>query len=268
MPSEISSPHNPLIKETRALGLSRSEREARGLAVLEGVRLAEEALAAGTAIGWFLYTEELVGKERGAQLVQRLTGAGARGYRVTGAVLAKAATTEHSQGLVAVWSPHPRGWNEFGPGPLLVCDALQDPGNLGTMLRTAEAMGAGGAVLTGSTVDPLNPKVVRSAMGSLFRLPLVREEEPEQAAAALADRGYALLVAEAGGGSLPWELDLTGRVAIAVGSEAHGPSPGLRSAAAATVRIPMPGPVESLNAAVAAAVLLYEAVRQRKSMTG
>lgn len=263
MPAEITSQQNALIKETRALGLQRKEREARGLAVAEGVRLVEEAAAAKAAVDWFLYTPELAGRERGAALVQALMGLGARGYQVPENVLAKAAGTESPQGIVAVWSPRAWTWEDLKSGPLLLCDGLQDPGNLGTVIRTAEAMGSGGVLLTGEGVDPYNPKVIRSAMGSLFRLPVIATAEPEQAADRLSGRGIRVVVAEAEGAFLPWQIDLAGPVALVIGSEAHGPSPALVATADATVRIPMPGRVESLNAAVAASLLLYESVRQR-----
>lgn len=265
MLAEITSPNNATIKETRALGLQRKEREARGLAVLEGVRLAEEAVSARLKVEWFLCTPELAEKERGRRAIDGLLALGARGYRVPEAVLAKAADTEAPQGIVAVWAPRHWQMAELGPGVAVICDGLQDPGNLGTIIRTAEALGAGGVVLTRGAVDPYNPKVVRSAMGSLFRLPVIRGGEPEEVAGSLTGLGYRLAVAEADGKALPWEAPLAGKVALVIGSEAHGPSAEMVAAAQQTLRIPMPGPAESLNAGVAASLLLYEALRQQQT---
>lgn len=263
MDREITSLQNPIIKETRVLGQQRKERETRGLAVVEGVRLAEEAAAAGVEVAWTLYTEALAARERGAAVIQALRRLGPDLYRVPEAVLAKAAATESPQGVLVVFAPRAWTWDELRQGPVLLCDGLTDPGNLGTAIRTAEALGAGGVVLTGTGVDPYNAKVIRATMGSLFRLPVIIEPNPAQAVAGLRAVGYQIMVAEADGRHLPWQADLTGRVAVAVGSEAHGPSAELVGLADGTVRIPMPGPAESLNAGVAASLLLYEALRQR-----
>lgn len=259
----ITSLQNPLIKETRALGQQRRERESRGLAVLEGVRLAEEAVAAGVAVAWVLYTEELAARERGGALIEALRRTGAPCYQVPEAVLAKAASTESPQGVLAVFAPTRAAWEALRGGPVLLGDGLADPGNLGTMVRTAEALGADALILTGAAVDPSNPKVIRAAMGSLFRLPVILEPSAALAVDELRRAGYRLIVAEADGRQLPWQANLSGPVALAIGSEAHGPSADLLAGADETVRIPMPGPAESLNAGVAASLLLYEALRQR-----
>lgn len=264
---EITSPRNALVRLARDLGESRREREIQGLSVLEGVRLAEEAWEAGLKVEWFFYTEELLAKERGYRAAALLAARGGRGFLVTAAAMARAAPTETPQGLLAAFRPPDWTLDDFAAGLVLVADGLQDPGNLGTLVRAAEAMGATG-VCQVDGVDPWGPKVVRGAMGSLFRLPVVRGKGTAEVLERLQRRGFRILVAEQEGGVPPWQLDLTGAVALVVGNEGAGPSESARRLAAARVSVPMAGHTESLNAAVAASLLAYEALRQRAQAGG
>lgn len=266
--ADISSPRNALVRQVRALASERREREARGQAVLEGVRLAEEALAAGLPLSFFFYTEGLLARERGQRLVERLVAAGVQGFRVTQEVLQRAADTETPQGVLAVFSIPRHQPADLAAGLILVADGIQDPGNLGTLVRAAEALGARGLVVAGNAADPWSPKVVRSSMGSLFRIPVVTARETGAVLAELSRRGFRVVVADLEGALLPWELDWSDSLALVVGSEAAGPSAAARAAAGQRVRIPMVGPTESLNAGVAGSLLLYEALRQRMQGRG
>lgn len=254
-------PKSTLVQQARAVARERKERERTGLAHLEGIRLAEEALAAGVAVEYALYSDELLRRERGQALIERMEQAGVPVYPVTPEALERAADTQTPQGIVALFRP--RLWSpaDLGEGLAVVLDNLQDPGNLGTVIRSLEALGGGGAVVCGG-VDPYNPKVVRGAMGSLFRLPVVKMS----LAAALDEleaSGRRLYVADAGGDLLPWQADLSAGAALVIGNEGAGPSDLARARADGTVSIPMVGPTESLNAGVAASLLIYEALRQR-----
>lgn len=140
---------------------------------------------------------------------------------------------------------------------LLIVDRVQDPGNLGTMIRTADGAGATAVVLTPGTVDPTNPKAARATMGSLFHLPVV-EMEPERLRTALFTHGVRLLAADTAGAVSAREADYRRPLAVAVGNEAEGLAPVWLQAADQVVRIPLLGRADSLNAAVAAAILLYE----------
>ncbi|MDN5362074.1 MAG: methyltransferase, TrmH family, partial [Moorella sp. (in: firmicutes)] len=130
--------------------------------------------------------------------------------------------------------------------------------------RTALGAGATGLILTRGSVDPYNPKVVRAAMGATFRLPLAAGAEPSRLAREIRAAGLKLVVADVGAPLTLWQADLRPPLALVVGSENHGPGPEFLAAATARVGIPLVGPVDSLNAAVAAALLLYEALRQRQ----
>ena len=256
MDTEISSARNPLLQAARELARERRARREQGLTLVEGVRLCEEAAA---VVAWCLYTPELADRERGARLLASLRQSGARLVRCPAELLARAADTEQPQGIVAAAALPSYGLGDLGPGPVLVCDGIGDPGNLGTMLRTALALGSGGAVVLGGA-DPWSPKAVRSAMGAGWRLPVI--EAGAEALAALRGAGRRLLLADSAAGDPAWQADLTGSVALLVGSEAAGPSAAARAAADGAVHIPMPGQFESLNAAQAVAMLLYEALRQ------
>lgn len=260
MPEPLS-PKNALVQQARLLARDRKERTEQGLAVLEGIRLAEEALATGIAIEYVLYSSHLTERERGAELLAGLEQAGVRCYLCSQEALERAADTQTPQGIVVVFRPRERSWGELGPGLVVVLDNLQDPGNLGTVIRTLEALGGGGAVVAGG-VDPFNPKVVRGAMGSLFRLPVLKSEIGP-ALAALKQAGRRIYVADAGGELAPWQADLRERAVVVIGNEGAGPSETAHSFADGIIAVPMEGPTESLNAGVAASLLIYEAKRQR-----
>lgn len=258
--TEPLSPRNPLVQTARLLARDRKEREQSGLAVLEGVRLAEEAVAAGLPLAYALYTAELSGRERGAALLANLRAAGVALHLVAPDTLERAADTQSPQGLVAVFCPRIWRLEAIRPGLVVVLDNLQDPGNLGTVIRSLEAFGGAGLVVAGG-VDPYNPKVIRGAMGSLFRLPVVKAEVGE-ALRVLKAQGRRCYVADAGGDLTPWTANFTGSSVLVIGNEGNGPSETARALADGVISIPMPGPTESLNAGVAASLLIYEAMRQ------
>lgn len=264
----ITSPANPTVKLIHALGVpTPGRRRAERAFVVEGVRAVEEALASGPPPRVLLYDEAALGRtERGAALLARLRGYPAAQPAMP-AALAAAADTVHSQGVVGVF-PFP-DWPPLAPGGtgvplLLVLDGLRDPGNLGTILRTAEAAGVGGVWLTPDCVDLYNPKVVRAGMGAHFRLPSWPDADWPAIQAGLARLGVSQIVAlDAAAPVAYYDLDWCGPAALVLGSEAHGLSPAGRAAATVLAAIPMPGQAESLNAALAAGIVLFDALRQR-----
>ena len=263
----ISSATNPTIKRIHALGgPSPTRRRADRAFLVEGVRAVEEALGSGLAPQAIVYDPEALGRTpRGTSLLERLARHRAA-QPATPAVLAAAAETVHSQGVVGVF-PF-LDWPTPTPGavpPLaLVLDGVRDPGNLGTVLRTAAAAGVTGVWLTPDCVDLYNPKVVRAGMGAHFRIATWPDHDWPALHASLAALGISQIVALDGGAPAPYyALDWRGPVALVVGSEAHGLSAAARAATPARAAIPMPGGAESLNAGIAAAVVLFEALRQR-----
>ena len=241
----------------------RRGRERRGLALAEGVRLVEEALAAGIPVRGAAVSPALEGTSRGSALKTALVGRGVPLREVTAAELEALADTEQPQGIVAVIEPRGGVLDEI-PTPagavVLVLDAVQDPGNVGTMLRTALALGAAGAVALKGTAELTNPKVLRGSMGAAFRLPVAAAEVAEFLAWARR-REMEVVVAAADGGPLERWRRGPAPIALVVGNEGAGVSPALAAAAARRVAIPLASTVESLNVAVAAGILLYEVTR-------
>lgn len=259
----ITSTSNPRIQQVRQLVSQRKEREARAEFVLEGVRLVEEALASGWDLRLLLYTGQL--SPRGLALVEQARRRGSDVEEVAPHVLKAVADTDTPQGIAAVFGL--RGLElPLHPDFIVAADAVRDPGNLGTLLRTAAAAGSQAVLLAPGCADPFSPKVLRAGMGAHFRLP-VRALDWDALRAYLKP-ACQVFVAEAGQGTPCWQLDLRRPAALVVGGEAEGAGPQARALADGYVTIPMPGRSESLNAAVAAGVLLFEVVRQRSITSG
>lgn len=230
--------------------------------MVEGPQAVRSALATGVDIH-----DLFVGDGAGVACAEVVAQAQAQGVAVTEvapAALAAMAETEQSQGLIAVCSLLPAGdlaETMAATGPVVILDALADPGNVGTVIRTADAAGAAGVVLGPGCADPYNGKVVRSTAGSLFHLPLLVGLPVDEAAAAARAAGRTVAVATGDGGvdlfAAVADGTVDARTCWIVGSEAHGVSGTARAAADVAVRIPMTGRAESLNAAVAAAVVLF-----------
>jgi RNA methyltransferase, TrmH family len=258
----ITSRSNPAVKRFRAL---RERGDAEGLCVLEGPKLAEEALAAGLSVVDAAVASRFLATPRGAALVERLAAAGATVREMTNDVLASVSDVEQDQGIVTV--ARRREFSEdallAGVPLVLVAAGIQNPGNLGALLRTAEAAGATGAILAGCA-DPWSWKALRGAMGSTFRLPHVRAEDALGALARLRARGVRIYATASTRALSHDQADLRGPSALVLGNEGAGLGQELARAADTTLSIPMAGGAESLNVAVAAGVLLFEAARQRR----
>ncbi len=247
----------------------RKARGRRGLAVLEGVRLVEEALAAGLELRGAVVTSDLARTTRGQALAADLASHAVPVEEVGARTFGQLAGTETPQGILAVVAP--RVWTvadvSAAPGgALLVVDGVQDPGNLGTLIRTAHALGAAATMVLRGTADPLNPKALRAAMGASFRHPVVPLDD--SAFIAWAQRRRLTLWAAAVDGvplarALDTSTDREELIAVIVGNEGAGIRPQLNAVAAQRVAIPLAGGAESLNVAVAAGILLYEVLRGR-----
>lgn len=267
----ITSAANRYVKLARSLQ-DRSWRAKKGLYLIEGVHLLEEALQAAASLEVVLHSPRIFNNPRGEKLVAGLQRAGYQCLAVTEELMAGISSTMTPPGIVAIAPRRERSLPDLlavaRPQPtsplLMIAAGIQDPGNLGTIWRTALGAGATGLILTRGSVDPYNPKVVRAAMGATFRLPVAGGIEPALLARELRGAGLPLVVADVGAPLTLWQSDLRPPLALVVGSENHGPGPELLAAATARVGIPLVGPVDSLNAAVAAALLLYEALRQRQ----
>jgi RNA methyltransferase, TrmH family len=257
----VQSKHNSRLKELRqALGSPGRKGE---LAGIEGPNLIEEAVRAGLAIRCVFAAQESE-RRLGTLTLPEETEI----LLVPKAALDGALTTDTPQPMAALVEPPDWTWAHLLGGrgkaaPLIVILAgLQDPGNLGTILRSAEAFGATGIVSLPRTVDAWNPKAVRASAGSVFRVPVVASREKE-CFTQLREAGVTVWTTTARAAQPAELIDLARPVALLIGNEGNGVSSDLARQAGGVLTIPCPGPVESLNAAVAASVLLYEAARQR-----
>ena len=256
----ITSSQNPKLKLVRALQGRPKERREAGAFLAEGVRLVEEALAADWPFRFVLYSSGL--SERGLALVERLKVARLEVDEVAGDLLQAVSETENSQGILAVLESSQLPISE-SPNFILIPDQIHDPGNLGTLIRTAAAAGVQAVLLPPETTDAFSPKVVRAGMGAHFWLPICTMDwdEIEQVCKGA---NLQVFLADMFGQSC-WKTDFNVPLTLIVGGEAEGASDHARELANAIVTIPMPGNAESLNAGVAGAVLMFEVVRQRET---
>lgn len=236
-------------------------RERRELTLAEGVRLVEEAVGRGVEITGALVSPVLEKSARGIALVETLVRNTTRIERVSDKEFATVAETEHSQGVIAIVRLRQWAFKDLDISrkqAVLVLDGIQDPGNVGTLLRTAQGLGAAGVIALRGTVELSNPKVVRGSMGALFSLPVVVASQ-EELLAWCSERKCQVLIAAADGESLG-KSPLPRPAAVVLGNEGAGVSPGLREAGRA-VAIPLAAGTESLNVAVAGGILLYEVLK-------
>ncbi|OFW55078.1 MAG: rRNA methyltransferase [Actinobacteria bacterium RBG_16_70_17] len=263
-PEPITSPANPRIKHLVRLR-ERRERDESALFLIEGYRELSRALEAGVELTELYSCPALYLGEHEGALVEAAIAAGAEVVPVAESPFRKASYRDRPEGLLGVARQFPTGLERLQPGPdplLLVVEAIEKPGNLGTMLRTAEAAGAAAVVVCDPATDPFNPNVVRASLGTLFSVPVVVGDTPG-AITRLRALGIRTVATTPSASLAHWEADLTGPVAVVVGSEQYGLSVAWLEAADLRVVIPMPGSVDSLNAAMAAGVVLFDAVRQR-----
>ena len=257
----ITSVHNPKIQSVRKLLAHAKERQVQQAFVLEGVRLAEEALHAEWKAQLVLFTDTL--DQRGQAVVGGFSAGNADVEQISETVMKTISETETPQGLLVVLGQKTLPLPQI-PDFLLILDALRDPGNLGTILRTAAAAAVQGVLLAPGCVDAWSPKVLRAGMGAHFHLPIqsLDWQDIRQVLKPASGKIQAFLADSAAGMSYT-QADFRVPLALIVGGEAAGAGSQARSLADESVHIPMPGGSESLNAAVAASLLLFEVVRQR-----
>ncbi|TCP11222.1 TrmH family RNA methyltransferase [Crenobacter luteus] len=254
----ITSAHNDTIKQLSRLTDSARERRRAGLMLLEGLHLIEAALEAGHKPA-AVYVNPAAGQH--LELRALLSRLDCPGYLIAEGALSRVTSLASAPEILAVLPRPVPNWTRQ-PDCVVLLEDLQDPGNLGTILRCAAAAGAGAVYLSKGCVDVFSPKVLRAGMGAHFALDI--HEEADLAAVLDAFAGTRVVTALDGAVSL-YAVDLSGPTAFVFGNEGAGVSPALQALAPARVKIPMPGSAESLNVAMAATVCLFERVRQREA---
>lgn len=262
--AKITSRDNSLLCHARAV---RDGKKHESIFV-EGLRLCEEAVRSNLKIEAVIYSERIAQKDRAAQLIQELEEVAAKSGSVSEKLLASISYTKTPQGIIVLASRPAITEREFArrqtSTPLLVIlHRINNPVNLGAILRTAEAAGATGALTTAGTTDPFAPKSLRGAMGAAFRLPIWTDVDYARAVEWCHKRAIQTICADVKATRSYNEIDWRQPTALVLGAESAGLSPEEIAAANEVIKIPMKGYTESLNVAVAAGILLYEARRQR-----
>ena len=265
----ITSLANPIVKEIRGLALSKNRKESR-LFVAEGLKLVADAVDAGWTIRRLVHAAKVADEALVARLSATAHARGGQVIAVSEAVLAKIARRDNPQTVIGVFEQKLLPAGAVRPDPDAVWIALEgirDPGNLGTIVRTADAAGAAGVILVGETVDPFSIEAVRATMGSIFSVPLVRASRADFAA--LAARWPGLVAGTHLAGATDYRTVAYRRpVLLVMGSEQSGLTPDVAQACGALVKIPMAGKADSLNLAVATGVMLFEILRDRLRLHG
>jgi RNA methyltransferase, TrmH family len=259
----ITSASNNFIKMVSSLHHKKGRLEQK-LYFAEGIHLVQEALKSGIMLRYFFWSAKLTGSMEGVQLLARLKGK-FEGYEVSEALFAKMCETENPQGILVVLQlPDENREMDLSHINLgIVIDSLQDPGNVGTIIRTAWASSLDGVLLTSESADPYQGKVVRSSQGGIFYMGIHSGLEPEQIVQHAQKNHIQIIAGDPKADKVYYEWDLTAPTLILVGNEGSGLQDKWENFSIQKVSIPQPGSAESLNVAVSAGILIYEAIRQR-----
>ena len=263
----ITSVNNQRVKDVANLKQKKYRTES-GLFFVEGLRAVQEAVEHAEVTELFFTEAET---EKLDDILKTAKEKGTRLYQADDKVMAKLSDTKTPQGVLAVVRIPEQTLQKLRPGtasdnnaPVIILDRIQDPGNLGTIIRTADAVGALGIILLEGCVDAYSPKVVRASMGSLFHLPVVQNIFPEEALTWCYRHGYEPAATAMKGAANLYKADISKKMAFIFGNEANGVSEELQAAAETRLFIPMAGLAESMNVAMAAGIVLFEGLRQRK----
>jgi RNA methyltransferase, TrmH family len=260
----LSSIQNPKVKQFKKL--QDKQNSSQLSFVIEGIHLVQEAFKAGLLEN-VIYCEKVLKGHEGKELLGKLISSDIDIEEVSESVVRYLSNVEVPQGIVAISKKKTDDMGSLfeGTDPLIVVACgIQDPGNLGTMIRTADGAAAAGLIVTAGAVDPYNDKVVRATAGSLFHLKIIKIDDIIDMIASLKRRGVKIVSTSAEAKKTYFDAELTGPIALLIGNEGRGLGVEVERLSDEVVSIPMPGSSESLNAAVSSAVIIYEALRQRR----
>lgn len=261
----ITSSSNKLIKEIKMLQ-KRKERWSKKSFFIEGTRAVEQCIKSNAKIKHIVYSRDILGSEID-KVLYLIDEENYETYEISNKLFKEISDTDNPQGIMAIVS-----FDEFSLGDILkennfiiVLDRVQDPGNLGTIIRTADAFGANGIIVTNGCVDVYNPKTIRSTMGSIFQIPIVHMGEMREVLEVLKQENTSIISSSLNTDKYSYDIDFKTSCAIVIGNEAQGISKEVLNLSDQLVKIPMVGEAESLNAAIASGVLMYEVLRQRST---
>lgn len=262
----ISSENNAIIKHVKSLQLKKQRTKHLQFTV-EGVRIIEECLKYNGDIDYIIYSEDLHKVQGGIDLLDKISIKGYTTYEVPSQLFNKIATTESPQGIMAVINMQNRTLKDLDPrdnGNLffVILDRIQDPGNMGTIIRTSESAKVDAVIITKGSVDPYNDKTLRATMGAIFHLPIIQCNDNEWMEY-LKEKNVTLIAADLNTDKTYIDIDYNKNIGIVIGNEANGIDSNILSNVDERVIIPILGKIESLNASVAAGILIYKAVEEK-----
>jgi rRNA methylase, putative, group 3 len=260
----IQSSQNSIIKEIKALHLKKN-RDAQEIYFVEGIRFVSDAIDNGQVLTRVIISEKLESLNGGSELIEKVKGVCSDISLVPEKLFKEVSDTQTPQGILAVLEKSRFNFDRViaEGSSVVMLDCVQDPGNVGTIIRTADAAGMSAVLMSKGCVDLYSPKVLRSTMGSVFHMPIFEGINIAEIIGLLKQNGYKVIASHLSGQNNYFQEDLTGRSAIIVGNEANGITQETADMADSLVKIPMPGKAESLNASVAASIMIYEIVRQK-----
>ena len=261
---QITSLKNPLIKEIKSL-YRKKDRVKNKSFIIEGIKIVEEAIDNSYPIKNIIYTDQLFKTNDGEEIFQKIKSLDNIIY-VSQNIFKEISDTENPQGILATAMYEYNNIKEIEKIKkpfLLFLDGVQDPGNMGTIIRTADAFNIDGVIITDGCVDPYNPKVVRATMGSIFRVPLYYISNSVADLTELKNQNIKIYSTSLSGSTPIYEIDFKEGFILSIGNESKGVSEEVFSLSDGLIKIPMPGMAESLNAGIAASIIMYEAMKQR-----
>ncbi len=262
----ITSSSNSIIKEIKSLH-RKKDRWIKKAFFVEGIRAVEESILSNARIAYIVYSDMLFHIKGGEQLFNRIDQNTYKLNYISDKLFNEVSDTEAPQGILAVVEYDLKNINDILKKKgnfLILLDKVQDPGNMGTIIRTADAFGSNGVIVTEGCVDIFNPKTIRSTMGSVFHIPLLYYKSASDAIKDLKEKGIRIITTSLDAKEYCFDVELKSDFALIIGNEASGVSEEVVDESDLLIKIPMPGNAESLNAAIASSVIMYEVLRQRQ----
>lgn len=266
MEHKITSSSNSIIKHVKSLHKKKSRWKTENYFV-EGLRAVSESIISSANIECFLYSDSLFDLNGGQELYNQISNKYDNIYNITDKLLKDVSDTENPQGIMAIVKFETTSLEEIileENNFLILLDEVRDPGNMGTIIRTADALGANGIIITLGCVDVYNPKTIRSTMGSIFHIPIVYQEDIEETIKNLKNNNISIISTALESSDYCYNIDFKKDFALVIGNEASGISDKAIEQSDYIAKIPMIGRAESLNAAIASGIVMYEASRQRQ----
>ncbi|EOD00921.1 23S rRNA (guanosine(2251)-2'-O)-methyltransferase RlmB [Caldisalinibacter kiritimatiensis] len=264
----ITSKSNQIVKHVKSLHKKKKRWNSKNY-FIEGIRGVKESIISKGQIEYILYSDSLFNVKGGKDLFNLIINNGYKVFHISEEILKYISDTQNSQGIIAALKFDIKSLENIlidRGNFLILLDRVQDPGNIGTIIRTADAFGVSGIILTNGCVDVYNPKVVRSTMGSILRVPIAFERDINNTLNKLKERNIKIVSTALDAEYYSYDFDFTKDFVLVVGNEASGVSKDIQNQSDFNVKIPMIGETESLNVAVATSILMYEATSQRKNL--